>query len=595
MHRYREKLLTLIHKSSTTSAFHLQRLTSMCLVVALGMISLTGCGKKQTFEDYLNEVFLDEVTANTINLHYTIENPKTYGIKNYDISLGSFSTEGQEDYVNSLKKMKLELMTFPYTSLTTEEQLTYDIFNDYLDSQLALSSFYLYDEPLSYSNGMQLQVPILMAEYEFNCERDVKDYLELLQLLDEYLESMISFEKEKSAAWLFMSDELCQRVIDSCEAFLENPDNHYMLTTFENRLKDLKLSDKEKSKYIASNRRIFEKQIVPAYKNLIKELNSLLGTGENNYGVCHFPNGKKYYEHLVYSETGCSDSIQEIFNHIEAQRMKDLVVCADLQEKDPTLIEQCAYLEWNMDDETEMLSHLQDKMLIDFPAAPMTEYTIHHVDPALQDYLAPAFYIVAPIDNYLDNAIYVNDASEGSDIYYFTTLAHEGFPGHLYQTVMSYEYELLPIRNLLSYCGYTEGWATYVEMISYYYSELDDDIASLLSHNQSATLSLYATSDIGLHYMEWTAEDMYNFWSSYGISDQDTINEITQLILSEPGNYLNYYVGYLEFLELRDYAKEQLGSDYSTVAFHRTLLDIGPAPFDIIEEYFKTYYSCPQT
>ena len=116
----------------------------------------------------------------------------------------------------------------------------------------------------------------------------------------------------------------------------------------------------------------------------------------------------------------------------------------------------------------------------------------------------------------------------------------------------------------------------------------------MLSHNQSATLSLYATSDIGIHYMNWTEDDMYKFWSSYGITDKNTIHEITQLILSEPGNYLKYYVGYLEFMELKNYAKDLFGEDYSTVEFHRALLDIGPAPFSIVEDYLDDFYS-PQT
>lgn len=564
------------------------------LILALCVTTLSSCSQRQTFEEYTNQLFLDEISANTLNLHYTIEDPYAYGIKDYDISLGGYSSGDNTSYVNGLKKLKLELLTYPYASLTLEEQLTYDIFNDYLDSQLAMSSFTLYEEPLSFSNGMQMQLPILLAEYEFNSEQDVKDYLELISLVDEYLDDMIQFEKDKAKAGLFMSDELCNRVIDSCEAFLENQENHYMLSTFENRLKDLNLSGTKTEKYIQSNTKTFQKEIVPAYEELIEALKSLLGSGKNEWGICNLPSGKKYYELLVYAETGCNDSIDEIYTRIETQRMNDLIVCADLQEKDPSIIDQCSYIEWTLENEDEMLSVLQDAMLVDFPEAPTTEYTIHYVDPALEDYLAPAFYIVAPIDNYAENVIYINNANDDSDVYYFTTLAHEGFPGHLYQTVMSYEYEMMPIRNIFNYSGYVEGWATYIEMMSYYYGNLNDDLASMLSHNQAATLSLYATSDIGLHYMGWTAEDMYNFWSLYGITNETTINEITQLILSEPGNYLKYYVGYLEFLELRDYARTLLGENYSTVEFHRTILDIGPAPFHILETYFEEYYSSPQ-
>ena len=570
------------------------RLIAICLLFALSTTTLSGCHKKQTFEEYAESIFLNEITANTLNLHYTLENPKAYGITKYDISLGTYSPSGEET-AKALQQMESELLSFSYDSLTREEKLTYDLLEDFLDTQLQFCKYPLYDEPLSFSNGMQMQLPILLAEYEFNTEQDVKDYLELITLVDEYLKDIIEFEKEKAKAGLFMSDSLCEAVIDSCEAFLENQEEHYFLVTFENRVKKLDLSKKKTNAYIKSNEEVFAEEIVPAYENMIKELTKLLGSGTNEGGLCNFPDGKKYYELLVYSETGMDDSVEEIWEKIETQRLKDLLVCADIQETNPSIFDQIDALEWEMEDPDSMLSLLQENMLSDFPKPPSTDYTIHYVNPALEDYLAPAFYIVAPIDNYTENAIYINDADQSSDIYYFTTLAHEGFPGHLYQTVMSYEYKMMPLRSILNYSGFTEGWATYIEMMSYYYAGLEDDVASMLAHNQAATLSLYATSDIGLHYYGWSASDMYEFWSSFGISNEEVIEQITQLILAEPGNYLKYYVGYLGFLELKDYAKSEFKENFSTKEFHRAILDIGPAPFYIIEDYLEKYYSAPQT
>ena len=573
-----------------------KRLKTLAFIVAvtLSVTTLGGCSSKVTFENFLHNLFVSEVTGNTLNLHYTLKNPEEYGIKYYPISLGGYDPDSTEKYVAEVKKLQSQLLAFPYTSMSLEEKLTYDILNDYLNTQLALSSFTLYEEPLSYANGIQMQLPILLAEYKFEDKKDVEDYPELIKLVDEYFEDMVAFEKDKAAAGLFMSDELCNRVIDSCEAFLENQKSHYLLSTFENRLKALNLSEKEVTAYTNANKSTFEKEIVPAYENLMQELTKLLGSGKNSKGVCNFKDGKRYYELLIYSETGCDDSIDTILTRIEEQRTKDLLVCADLLEKNPKIFEECDSIVWTMSDEMTMLGHLEQAILSDFPACPNTDYCINYVDPALEEYLSPAFYITAPMDDYSENAIYINDANEGSDIYYFTTLAHEGFPGHLYQTVMSYEYELLPIRNVLNYGGFVEGWATYIEMMSYYYADVDMDIAEMLSHNRSATLSLYATSDIGIHYLGWDEEDMVRFWSSYGIVDKNTINEITQLILSEPGNYLKYYVGYLEFLNLKDYAQNLFGNDFSSVEFHRAILDIGPAPFSIVEDYLDDFYS-PQT
>ena len=135
-----------------------------------------------------------------------------------------------------------------------------------------------------------------------------------------------------------------------------------------------------------------------------------------------------------------------------------------------------------------------------------------------------------------------------------------------------------------------EGWATYVEMMSYHYAGLPDDTATLLALNQSALLSLYASTDIGIHHDGWSLSDTIKFWNDYGISDPDTSAEIYRYIISEPANYLRYYVGYLQFLELKEYAKETLGNDYNEAAFHQTLLSIGPAPFEIVKKYLIEFY-----
>jgi len=566
---------------------------SACLLAG----TLSGCGKTNqlSFQEYTENLFKNEITANTLNLHYCVENPAALGITDYEITLGDFSKESREESADYIETLLKDLKGYSPDSLTLEEQLTLDVLTDYLNTQLELSSFDYYQEPLSFSGGMQMELPILLAEYEFQNEQDVKDYLQLIALVDEYFNQVMEFEAEKSDKKMFMADDLCELVIESCEAFLENKEEHYLITTFENRLSNLDLSSQKIASYIKQNKTILEKQLFPAYEDMIAKLQKLQGTGVNNGGICNFEKGKEYYQLLVYSGTGCDDSIDVLFERIETQRMKDLMACSSLQKKDPTIIEQCTYLEWEMEDPASMINCLKGEILDEFPTPPEAECVIHYVDPALEEYLSPAFYIVAPIDNYDENVIYINEGYVSSDIYAFTTMAHEGYPGHLYQTVMTYEYEFPNVRSVLNYSGFVEGWATYIEMMSYHYAGLDEDVASFLSHNQSATLSLYASSDIGLHYYGWTMEELYAFWEGYGITNRSAIKEIAQLILSEPGNYLKYYVGYIEFLSLKEYAKDTLGDDYSEKAFHQAILDIGPASFPMLEKYLEEYYCSPQT
>jgi len=591
--------------------FYLRNILLVSISLALCASSLTGCqrlneyieteskSKAETinadFESFATDLFLEEISANTINLHYSLENPSSLGIENYEISLGDFSTEARENSSTYLEETLSEILTYDYELLSLENQLTYDILVDYLNTQLTLCEYDLYQEPLGFSGGLQMELPILFAEYEFNNEQDVKDYLEMVALADEYFDQAMSFEAEKADKNMFMSADLCDLLIDSCESFLLNRENHYLITSFDSRLQELDLSEPKKASYSRQNGTILEKQLFPAYERMIDTLKQLRDTEANDLGVCYFDQGKEYYEHLVYAETGCEDCVDVIYNRIENKRLEDLLACSTLQETNENLITECSSLDWKMEHPSDMLASLQTAILEDFPAPIDCSYEINYVEPALEEFLAPAFYIVAPIDNYSDNVIYINKGYISSDIYAFTTLAHEGYPGHLYQTVMTYTYDLPMIRSILDYSGFVEGWATYIEMMSYAYAGLDEDVAAFLSHNQAATLSLYASADIGLHYYGWDNAKMREFWSGYGITDEAVINEITQLILSEPGNYLKYYVGYLEFLELRDYAQNLFGEDYSDKQFHQAILDIGPAPFALLEKYLPAYYSSPQT
>ena len=234
-----------------------------------------------------------------------------------------------------------------------------------------------------------------------------------------------------------------------------------------------------------------------------------------------------------------------------------------------------------------ILQDLQTKILTSFPKLPDTTYEVKYVPKAMQEHLSPAFYMIPAIDAYNENVIYVNEAQIGNTMALFTTLAHEGYPGHLYQTVYFANTNPDPIRTILNFGGYVEGWATYAEMCSYYLAPLTKDQATLLQKNSSIVLGLYTLADIGIHYDGWSREDAIAFYKKYGIGDEDNVNRIYDLILGSPGNYLKYYVGYVEFLELKkDWVKEY-GSQASQKEFHKAVLDVGPAPFKVVEKYIR--------
>lgn len=546
---------------------------------------LSPAGKSTgSFSEFCTTLFREEMKSNTMNLHFTLKDPKAAGIDSYEITLGSLSGDSPHNQARQLKKLSEELKKYSHRSLKGKDRLTCRLLSDYISRQQNLAAYPYYDEPLTPSGGVTSQLPVLLAEYTFRNTRDIKDYLGLLSQMDTYFLGILDYEQKKADAGLFMSDEACLKVIEGCEVFTEHPDDNFLIDTFSNRLNAMDgLTDTQKNTYIKQHSKVLSEHVIPAYRQMIKGLTMLLGRGHNNWGLCNFPEGKAYYEAVVSADTGCDDSVEDLFSQIAKARREDLTFCQNLLEKNPKLASQSPKPDAALKEENAMLSRLQKEILTNFPAPPQTEVEICHVDPALSEYLAPAFYITAPIDDISHNRIYINDAKNDTDIYYFTTLAHEGYPGHLYQTICTSSYGAPEVRSLPNYPGYTEGWATYTEMQAFYYAGLDPDLASLLQHNQAATLSLYATADIGIHYFGWEKEKNAAFWSEYGVDDTATVKRITDLILEEPGNYLKYYVGYLKFRQMR----EQLALEnksFSVSAFHEAILRTGPSPFSVLEE-----------
>lgn len=546
---------------------------------------LSPAGKSTgSFSEFCTTLFREEMKSNTMNLHFTLKDPKAAGIDSYEITLGSLSGDSPHNQARQLKKLSEELKKYSHRSLKGKDRLTCRLLSDYISRQQNLAAYPYYDEPLTPSGGVTSQLPVLLAEYTFRNTRDIKDYLGLLSQMDTYFLGILDYEQKKADAGLFMSDEACLKVIEGCEVFTEHPDDNFLIDTFSNRLNAMDgLTDTQKNAYLKQHSKVLSDHVIPAYSQMIKGLTMLLGRGHNNWGLCNFPEGKAYYEAVVSADTGCDDSVEDLFSQIAKARREDLTFCQNLLEKNPKLASQSPKPDAALKEENAMLSRLQKEILTDFPAPPQTDVEICHVDPALSEYLAPAFYITAPIDDISHNRIYINDAKNDTDIYYFTTLAHEGYPGHLYQTICTSSYGAPEVLSLLNYPGYTEGWATYTEMQSFYYAGLDPDLASLLQHNQAATLSLYATADIGIHYFGWEKEKNAAFWSEYGVDDTATVKRITDLILEEPGNYLKYYVGYLKFRQMR----EQLALEnksFSVSAFHEAILRTGPSPFSVLEE-----------
>lgn len=545
---------------------------------------------RSSFEEFTNDLFANEVTCDSITLNYTVAHPENFGIESYEVGYGSTDLSSLDDDSQTIEALNA-LKSFKYNSLSDDEKLTYDILKDSLETYLEYSDMYLYDKTLSPVIGLNCQLPVILAEYSFRTKQDVYDYVELLKQTDEYFGFLLEIEKMKSEQGLFMMDEIADMIIEQCDSFTADPDNNYLIEIFNSKIDSMGEFTAEELKTLkAENEAAVKEHVIPAYTLLADGLASLKGTGQYDGGLCNYPDGERYYEYLVLSGTGSKRSIDEIEELIDDYMEYGFRKMGTALRNNSEIFDLASDASFGMDDPYEILEDLQERIKDDFPELPETSYTIKYVHKSLEDNMSPAFYMIPAIDDYSENSIYINNKSleEGQDLY--TTLAHEGFPGHLYQNVYTAAKGIAPIRSLLNFSGYSEGWATYVELLSYEMGGMDKDVGAFLSANQLIVLGVYAKCDIGVNYHGWTLEDVSSYVSSlFGPLGDDVMEEIYYSMVSEPANYLKYVVGCLEFMELRNTAEKTLGDKFNPAGFHDFLLTTGPAPFDIIADRMDTW------
>ena len=535
---------------------------------------------QESFDAFTDEVFASDITENIINLHWTLAFPENFGIKDYKISLGDFSEEYEAESFEELRDMLKRLEGFDRKLLTEEQQLTYDIMKTYGEDTLKTEGFRLYYDYLSPTNGVQSYLPTLLAEYKFYKEQDVSDYLAALGLFPDYFADLITFAKEQADAGFFMPDFEADKVIDQCQQFMADPDTHYMIDSFNLRLDETDfLSEADKAIYREENEDLIKNTVIPAYGYLAEELGKLKGSAENDAGLYYFENGREFYELLVRDSTGSDKSVEQIEDMILNKMQEDMETIWNMSLDEETFDQmmECPVV---LEDPYEVLNLLKEGISRDFPVPDELPFEVNYVPASMEEYMNPAYYILPPIDYLENNVIYINNAHSTDDIEQFVTLAHEGFPGHLYQTTYFYGKNPSAIRKLFGFSGYTEGWGTYAEVYAYRLAGIDDDMILLNELNKSYSFALYCLADIGINYEGWTFEDTQSF---LGV-DEETCREVYEILVEEPALYLAYYGGYLEFMELREKAEDALGEQFDLKEFHTFLLDVGPAQFEIIED-----------
>lgn len=556
-----------------------------------------------SFDEFCRSLFCYELSFDSVTTAYSLENPQAYHIPKQIPTLTSFSCQSYEkdnSITSSTNQFLIHCLNqFHMDELTKQEQLTYTLLKNTLLLNSQLSQYPYYTELLGSTTGVQASLPITLGEYPLRDKASVETYLQLLKQVPDYFNNVISYEKIRIEKKLLPEECIYYNSCQTTKTILEGlqGEENSFIQTFNERLASLQtLSKKEKSDFMAKNEDYVKKYILPAYETLYEYLSSVSSSTPKldehiPYGLSTLPNGKDYYRLLVKQATGSSKTLDSLTGDIEASLENSIQTVRDTAITNPKLYtyycnnEATSYCK----SPQSILETLFYVTRNDYPALSKTpDYEIKMVSNSLATSSNPAFYMIPPVDNTGKHTIYINPLftnNESGNL--FTTLAHEGFPGHLYQTVYFQNTNPNEVRQILNYPGYVEGWATYVEINSYQYLDYPKDMEALTKLYQSDTIISLAISsriDIGVNYENWTLSDVEAFFENYGFHSFYA-KDIYNYVVESPANYLSYFIGYLELTQLKTDYKNLNPDMTSDEEFHKKILEAGPCDFDSLRNF----------
>ena len=573
----------------------------ICFILLSGTI-LFGCGqastqtslKQKKFDRFLNSCFKEYAAENTVTLHFKLSNPSAHGIKvPVSPTYGDLSSDALKKNCSRSKELLQKLYTFPTSSLTKKQKLTWQIFQDYLNESIMNEKYILYSSPLG-TNGLQSEIPVTLSEYRLDNEKDIKDYLSLVNQVPELFTQILDFEQERRNAGLISPSFVISDTIDQIDQFLNaSEENNPLIQSFEDRLTEVEfLSKDQKASYIANNRLLVTDKVLPAYKSLKTSLQAYTNDSKNTSSkerLCEYKNGQDYYKFLLMSNVGTDFSPEDCITILEAQLKNTVKDISSLTAKNKDLYTEYLSAVPALSAPKEIMNTLKNDSLVEFPEIKNISCQLKNVPDALSGTSACAFYLVPPIDSTKDNIIYINKSRVDSNEL-FSTLAHEGYPGHLYQTNYFLTTNPSPLRTFLHCAGYDEGWGTYAQLYSYNFIEFKNvdeqttkQLRQLYRDNDLLSLSLSSLCDLYVNYKNYDENALANYLQTYGI-DKDSAQNLYRYVIENPTTYLSYSIGYYELDQLKQTMSDSLGKAFKISDFHEAVLNVGSCNFSILRQ-----------
>lgn len=581
----------------------LKKISSLLLAILIAF-STVGCSsnheeEQKKFDAFLEKEFVEAMESDYTTMHIFLEHPEKYGVdeSKVKVNLGTrIDEENQKEELGKVKKSWEEFDKFKRSHLTDEQQKLYDTYayQEEIDKAMSDEKFDYYQQIFGSMTGIHYQLPTLFSDWTLRDEQDVKDLILLVKDVKPYIESCIQYTKKQAEKGLLMTNT--EEVKKYCDGIIKSGENSSVLASMNASIDALKLDSDKTSQYKKELKNAFTSSFLPAYQDisdLMKDVKKL----NNNEGYAKFENGKEYYALLLKSKIGSDKSVDDVKKMMSSDFDEQINKMRKLIMQNKKVLE--VFMKNKMPTTSfknykEILDYIRPKLSDDFPKVNDLTYEIEPINEEIaSDSGVAAYFNLPPLDGTTPKQLRVNPKSgDINAITTYHTVAHEGFPGHMFQYAYMYESSLPNWSKTIASCdAYTEGWAVYSQYYAYkYLRDIDQDVLEVIKLNELASYSAIIVADIGIHYEGWDLKKFNDYLTNAGFAlDKESLKGQYVQLQANPAAFEPYYVGYKEFATIKEKTQEKLGDKFNDKDFHEALLKSGSAPFNVVQSNVDEY------
>lgn len=545
---------------------------------------LTPIHAKESFSDFEDELFQEMMSEDYTTLHFSLRDYQKYGIEKPDVNIGDASWDDYEDSVEDCDEYLKKLQSFDYDSLSETEQKDYRTIAFYLERNKELNSYPYFDWAFNSAEGVIDNLLTTFTEFVFYEKEDIDDYLATLASVPAYLDQCLENTKKQAAKGYFLTDAMLKATEDAIEKFVDKKDDNELIKIFDENIDAFDgLSAEEKEAYKKKNREIVLNAYIPSYEKVAEELQKLKGSRKADYNVSSLDGGSEYYAALARYKTSIDADVETILDICTQYIEKSVDELYDIMQNHSEVTEETL----DFDSAEDVLSYLEGH-LDAFPVLDKVYYNVQYLDPSVANDSIVAYYLSPPVDDMRDNVIKINGDNVSDVLDLYTTLAHEGFPGHLYQTNYYIQQQPSLLRTQLTMMGYQEGWGMFAEGQALHVSGLSEYASEYQKINIELNYVLSAAVDLGVNGLGWSTKDVSKYLDRLDLNSS-IAKDLYDFATLQSGTILPYGVGVAMFELLENKAKNALGNDFDQKAFNEVLLNDGNRPFEVVEDDVNAY------